>query len=117
MCYSGKCYYEDHLGECTRNMKINPIKYNEPIPLCYVKKRKEDNSMKIINKNKKLKYSKMFIDKKIYEQICKDHGVDYSEHLRELELCARKPDYVPSMDTVAVMMDIYINITKIIRKR
>lgn len=74
--------------------------------------------MKILNKNRKLKFSKMFIDEKIYKQVCNKYNVDLKEHLMRLSAAQddfENPDL--TLDDLNVMGEIYLRITKVIRRR
>lgn len=74
--------------------------------------------MKILNKNHKLKFSKMFIDEKIYKQVCNKYGVGFKEHLMRLSAIQNdfeNPDL--TLDDLNVMSEIYLRITKVIRRR
>lgn len=74
--------------------------------------------MKILNKNRKLKFSKMFIDEKIYKQVCSKYNVDLKEHL--MRLSAAQDDFENpglTLDDLNVMGEIYLRITKVIRRR
>ncbi len=122
MCYSG-CFYEDYYGDCTANDVLGVwIKHGEmphccnPLEDLISNLRKEDN-MKILNKNHKLKYSKMLIDLETYEKICAKYNLSLEQHLENVEKMQYDSDFVPSMGDVSIMMDVYTYITKIIRKR
>lgn len=122
MCYSG-CFYENFYGDCTaRDVYSSWIKHGK-IPHCcnpledlINNLRKEDN-MKILNKNHKLKHSKMLIDLDTYEKICAKYNLPLEQHLKNIEKMQYDSDFVPSMEDVSIMMDVYSYITKIIRKR
>lgn len=73
--------------------------------------------MKILNKNKKLKRSKMFIDKKVLEKICQAKGSTLKTHMAVLEEMARNSGYVPDMTDVSIILEVYTSITKIIKER
>ena len=73
--------------------------------------------MKILNKNKKLKYSKMLIDYDTYEKICENAGTTLGEHLARLEICQNNKDITPEVQDVQIIYEVYSSITKIIRKR
>lgn len=73
--------------------------------------------MKLLNKNKKLKYSKMLIDYDTYEKICEKYNTTLSEHLTRIEIYQNNPDRVPDMQDVSIMFEVYGHITKIVRKR
>ena len=78
MCYTN-CFYENTWGECKVDdvckawlrYGVTPHCCNPLEDLIY-NLRKEDN-MKILNKNRKLKHSKMIIDLETYEKICAKH--------------------------------------------
>ena len=44
----------------------------------------EPSKIKIINKNGKLKKSKMFIDKKAYIGLCKSFGIKLEDHMKRI---------------------------------
>lgn len=71
--------------------------------------------MKILNKNNKLKRSKLFIDKKIYKQICEKHNTNLEDHLKRIEKIISFPNSVPDMEDVSIMFEIYGRITKIVK--
>jgi hypothetical protein len=73
--------------------------------------------MKILNKNKKLKYSKMFIEKEIYDKICARYGSTLKDHLNRISIGAQTEGYVPDMTDVSIMFDVYSSITKIIKPK
>lgn len=117
MCYTGKCIYEKYDGECGLNSKHIPFD-----ALCYpryeiISKSERKEIMKFLNKNKKLKYSKMFIDLDTYEKICNLYGTTLDSHLKQLEEYQKQEDLVPDMMDISVMYEIYTRITKIIRQR
>lgn len=123
MCYTGKCPYEQQFGDCNRDFQRNPWKLGEPVPLCqegdliYGISSERKDIMKLLNKNHKLKYSKMFIDEKTYENICTKYGTDLKSHLNRVEKYQNHQDAVPDMVDVSIIFEIYENITKVIRKR
>lgn len=126
MCYTG-CPYEYGSGECAINYdktspereflrtKIQPHCLGESPLEKYLSER--ESIMKILNKNHKMKHSKMLIDEDTYEKICNKYGTTLKEHLAEIEKCTLNEEYVPEMRDVSIMMDVYIYITKIVRKR
>lgn len=72
--------------------------------------------MKILNKNHKLKSSKMFINEKVYKQICERRGVDFEEHLKRISTSQDgcENHLVPcDLDIIA---EVFLRITKIIRR-
>lgn len=73
--------------------------------------------MKILNKNKKLKYSKMFIEKETYNNICAKYGSELKDHLDRISIGAQTEGYVPDMIDVSIMFDVYSSITKIIKPK
>lgn len=129
MCYTGRCKYENYFGSCTKNFN-SPNGFTTSIedlmsgnlPLCELITlkdifRERINDMKILNKNKKLKYSKMMIDYNTYEKICEKYGTTLNDHILQIELYQQNPELVPDMKDVSIMFEVYSHITKIIRKR
>lgn len=122
MCYTN-CFYENMWGDCKVDdvckawlrYGVTPHCCNPLEDLVY-NLRKEDN-MKILNKNRKLKHSKMIIDLETYEKICAKHNLSLEQHMKNIERMQYDSDFVPSMEDVSIMMDVYSYITKIIRKR
>lgn len=122
MCYSGKCKYEQYYGDCRWDFNLGNI---PPDALCYQQKlytrlnRESERvkDMKILNKNKKLKHSKMFIDLDSYEKICEKYGTTLTEHLKKIERYQNREDATPDMQDISIMYDVYMYITKVIRPR
>lgn len=124
MCYTGTCPYEDHTGECKFNghphggewiiKKQNP-QCMQPDNANFIAERKQD--MKVLNKNNKIKYSKMLIDYDAYAKICENAGTTLNEHLRRLEKGQSNKDFVPEMMDVQIMFEVYSKITKVVHKR
>lgn len=73
--------------------------------------------MKLLNKNKKLKYSKMFIDEKRYDTICRAYGSTLEQHTRNLEFYQAHPEATVAMEDLSIIYEVYLSITKIIRRR
>ena len=74
--------------------------------------------MKILNARKKLKFSKMFIDEKVYREICNKHGVSLELHLARIDATAdQKPINIDfyNQDDLKIMVEVYGRITKVIR--
>lgn len=73
--------------------------------------------MKILNVNKKLKFSKMFIDEKVYRAICDKHGVPFDLHLARLESISNfEPDAnLLNEQDLKIVLEVYTRITKVIR--
>lgn len=127
MCYTGKCSYENYMGDCTiSNTTMNNLERHwfqtGLMPYCITsvfkgsgERIRED--MKILNKNKKMKYSKMLIDYDTYEKICARYGTTIEEHTKRIESYQKNPDSIPDMADVSIMLDVYTTITKVIRKR
>lgn len=128
MCYTGKCPYENYMGDCTIGCTTIPNLekkwlQNGVIPHCLTpvlklgsgERTMED--MKILNKNKKMKYSKMLIDYDTYEKICVKYGTTIDEHIKKVESYQKDPESVPDMSDISIMLDVYSTITKVIRKR
>lgn len=67
------------------------------------------NKIKVLNKNDKLKNSKMFINKKAYRSLCKKVGITLEEHLERIN--------TPSETDLdkKVLSSLTRSITKIIR--
>lgn len=116
MCYSGKCKYETMYGECGRG-QFSLEDYFDPQVGCMGPQERIKIDMKLLNKNRKLKHSKMFIDYETYKKICEKHGSSIEGHLARIEAGSNSNDYVPAMNDVSIMFDVYLCITKIIRKR
>lgn len=73
--------------------------------------------MKILNKNGKLKYSKMFIDLDSYKKICEKYGTSLEDHIKRMELYQKQNIDTPEPGDVMIMYDVYSHITKVIRPR
>lgn len=122
MCYSGKCKYEQYYGDCGWDFNLGDVPLDA---LCYQQKiytylnRESERvkDMKILNKNKKLKHSKMFIDLDSYRKICEKYGTTLTEHLERIERYQNKDDATPDMQDISIMYDVYMYITKVIRPR
>lgn len=74
--------------------------------------------MKILNARKKLKFSKMFIDEKVYREICDKYGVSLELHLARIDTTAdQKPINIDfyNQDDLKIMIEVYGRITKVIR--
>ncbi len=76
--------------------------------------RKEILDMKILNKQQKLKRSRLKISSKVYEDICSKRGRSYGLHLLELDRAANIPGYALENIDKEIIIDVYIRITKII---
>lgn len=111
MCYSGRCKYETYYGECGLPCGATPP--NDAV--CATMERR--GNMKFLNKQKKLKRSKMFIDKNVYEKICQRYGKTLKEHLAILDKAIVDPYFIPDMIDLSIMFEVYNSITKIIRER
>lgn len=74
--------------------------------------------MKILNARKKLKFSKMFIDEKVYREICDKYGVSLELHLARIDATADKEpvniDFY-NQDDLKIMVEVYGRITKVVR--
>lgn len=116
MCYSGRCKYETTWGDCGREQFSLEDHFDPEVGCMWPRERKKID-MKLLNKNHKLKHSKMFIDYDTYKKICEKHGSSIDEHLARIEAGSKSDDYVPAMNDVSIMFDVYLCITKIIRKR
>lgn len=122
MCYSGKCKYEQYYGDCgwdfnLGNIPLDALCNQQKFYACLNKESERAKYMKILNKNKKLKYSKMFIDLDSYRKICEKYGSTLEEHMKRIEYYQDKEDETPSMQDISIMYDVYIHTTKIIRSR
>lgn len=122
MCYSGKCKYEQYYGDCGWDLNLGNIPLDAPCNqqkfyACLNKESERAEYMKILNKNKKLKHSKMFIDLDSYRKICEKYGSTLEEHMKRIEYYQDKEDETPSMQDISIMYDVYIHTTKIIRPR
>ena len=122
MCYSGKCKYEQYYGDCgwdfnLGNIPLDALCYQQKIYTCLNRESERVNDMKILNKNKKLKHSKMFIDLDSYRKICEKYGTTLTEHIERIECYQNKDDAIPDMQDISIMYDVYMYITKVIRPR
>lgn len=122
MCYSGKCKYEQYYGDCGWNFNIGNVPldalcYQQKIYTCLNRESERVKDMKILNKNKKLKHSKMFIDLDSYRKICEKYGTTLTEHIERIERYQNKDDVTPDMQDISIMYDVYMYITKVIRPR
>lgn len=122
MCYSGKCKYEQYYGDCgwdfnLGNIPLDALCYQQKIYTCLNRESERVNDMKILNKNKKLKHSKMFIDLDSYRKICEKYGTTLTEHIERIERYQNKDDAIPDMQDISIMYDVYMYITKVIRPR
>lgn len=122
MCYSGKCKYEQYYGDCgwdfnLGNVPLDALCYQQKIYTCLNRESERVKNMKILNKNKKLKHSKMFIDLDSYKKICEKYGTTLTEHLERIERYQNKDDATPDMQDISIMYDVYMYITKVIRPR
>ncbi len=122
MCYSGKCKYEQYYGDCGWDFNLGNVPLDAPCNqqkfyACLNKESERAEYMKILNKNKKLKHSKMFIDLDSYRKICEKYGSTLEEHMKRIEYYQDKEDETPSMQDISIMYDVYIHTTKIIRPR
>ena len=122
MCYSGKCKYEQYYGDCGWNFNIGNVPldalcYQQKIYACLDGESERVKNMKILNKNKKLKHSKMFIDLDSYRKICEKYGTTLTEHIERIERYQNKDDATPDMQDISIMYDVYMYITKVIRPR
>ena len=122
MCYSGKCKYEQYYGDCgwdfnLGNVPLDALCYQQKIYTCLNRESERVKDMKILNKNKKLKHSKMFIDLDSYRKICEKYGTTLTEHLERIERYQNKDDATPDMQDISIMYDVYMYITKVICPR
>lgn len=122
MCYSGKCKYEQYYGDCGWDFNLGDVPldalcYQQKIYTCLNRESERVKDMKILNKNKKLKHSKMFIDLDSYRKICEKYGTTLTEHLERIERYQNKDDATPDMQDISIMYDVYMYITKVIRPR
>lgn len=90
---------------------------NKKIYACLDGESERVKDMKILNKNKKLKHSKMFIDLDSYRKICEKYGTTLTEHIERIERYQNKDDATPDMQDISIMYDVYMYITKVIRPR
>ena len=122
MSYSGKCKYEQYYGDCgwdfnLGNVPLDALCYQQKIYTCLNRESERVKDMKILNKNKKLKHSKMFIDLDSYRKICEKYGTTLTEHIERIERYQNKDDAIPDMQDISIMYDVYMYITKVIRPR
>lgn len=129
MCYTGKCPYENYMGDCVLSNLNNETFFRNFLktglnPLCSIPDsllkcsgERILDTMKILNKNKKLKYSKMLIDYDTYEKICNKYGTTIEDHIKAIEAYQSNPDNMPNMSDINIVLDVYTAITKVIRKR
>ena len=66
MCYSGKCKYEQYYGDCgwdfnLGNVPLDALCYQQKIYTCLNRESERVKDMKILNKNKKLKFLLYFL--------------------------------------------------------
>lgn len=74
--------------------------------------------MKILNSRRKLKFSKMFIDEKVYREICAKYNVPLELHLARIDsLANREPINIDfyNQDDLKIMVEVYERITKVVR--
>lgn len=72
--------------------------------------------MKILNKNHKLKSSKMFINEKVYKQICERRGVDFEKHLKRISTSQDGCENYLVPSDLDIIAEVFLRITKIIRR-
>lgn len=122
MCYSGKCKYEQYYGDCGWDSNLGKIPWDslcnqQDHCICLSKESERGKYMKILNKNKKLKHSKMFIDLDSYRKICEKYGTTLTKHMKRIEYYQDEEDAIPDMQDISIIYDVYMHITKIIRPR
>lgn len=75
--------------------------------------------MKILNSRRKLKFSKMFIDEKVYREICAKYNVPLELHLARIDSLASQDNPVDinlyNPEDLRIMIEVYERITKVIR--
>ena len=118
MCYSGKCKYEQYCGDCGWNFNLGNVPQDALCYHTYLNKESERvEDMKILNKNKKLKHSKMFIDLDSYKKICEKYGTTLKEHMERIERYQDKENVTLNTQDISIMCDVYTCITKVICPR
>lgn len=129
MCYTGKCPYETYDGECGLGFtKFNKRKNHiltyitpppcegEPEYILEHKRRRKEETMKILNKNKKLKHSKMFLDLGVCDKICKKYNQTAEGHMKVMEESTKVEDYAYTHEDISIILEIYERITKVIHR-